>query len=55
MLSEYLNFGGYPRVILETELRDKIRTIDEIYQGYMEKDISYLLKVKKNRSLWLID
>jgi len=47
LLSEYLNFGGYPRVILETELRDKIRTIDEIYQGYMEKDIAYLLKVEK--------
>ncbi len=46
-LSEYLNFGGYPRVILEIELRDKIRTIDEIYQGYMEKDIAYLLKVEK--------
>ena len=47
LLSEYLNFGGYPRVILETELRDKIRTIDEIYQGYIEKDIAYLLKVEK--------
>jgi predicted AAA+ superfamily ATPase len=47
LLSEYLNFGGYPRVILETELRDKIRTIDEIYRGYMEKDITYLLKVEK--------
>lgn len=46
-LSEYLNFGGYPRVILETELSDKIRTMDEIYQGYMEKDIAYLLKVEK--------
>ena len=47
LLSDYLNFGGYPRVILETELRDKIRTIDEIYQGYMEKDITYLLRVEK--------
>ena len=47
LLSEYLNFGGYPRVILETELRNKIRTIDEIYQGYMEKDITYLLRVEK--------
>jgi hypothetical protein len=47
LLSEYLNFGGYPRVILETELRDKIRTIDEIYQGYIEKDVAYLLKVEK--------
>lgn len=47
ILSEYLHFGGYPRVVLETELRDKIRTIDEIYQGYKEKDISYLLRVEK--------
>src|SRR4030043_921850 len=47
LLSEFLNFGGYPRVILETELRNKIRTIDEIYQGYMEKDITYLLRVEK--------
>ncbi|MBS3906213.1 MAG: ATP-binding protein [Syntrophaceae bacterium] len=47
LLTEYLNFGGYPRVILETELRDKIRMVDEIYQGYIEKDIAYLLKVEK--------
>ena len=47
LLLEYLNFGGYPRVILEDELKQKIRTIDEIYQGYIEKDISYLLKVEK--------
>jgi hypothetical protein len=50
VLLEYFNFGGYPRVILETELRDKIRTIDEIYQGYIEKDITYLLKVKKTEA-----
>jgi len=50
LLFEYLNFGGYPRVILETELRDKIRTIDEIYQGYIEKDITYLLKVEKTEA-----
>jgi len=47
LLSEYLNFGGYPRVLLESELREKIRVIDEIYQGYIEKDIVYLLKVEK--------
>lgn len=47
LLLEYLNFGGYPRVVLEDELKQKIRTIDEIYQGYIEKDISYLLKVEK--------
>jgi uncharacterized protein len=47
LLLEYLNFGGYPRVILEDELKEKMRAIDEIYQGYIEKDIAYLLKVEK--------
>jgi predicted AAA+ superfamily ATPase len=46
-LLEYMNFGGYPRVVLEAELMEKLRVIDEIYQGYMEKDISYILKVEK--------
>ena len=46
-LEEYLNFGGYPRVVLEERLEEKRRIIDEIYQSYLEKDISYLLKVKK--------
>lgn len=46
-LEKYLNFGGYPRVILAETLQDKIRTIDEIYRSYVEKDISLLLKVEK--------
>ncbi len=44
---EYLNFGGYPRVILEKKLEDKRKIIDEIFRSYLEKDISYLLKVEK--------
>ena len=47
LLSEYMNFGGYPRVVLETESREKLRVMDEIYQGYIAKDIAYLLKVEK--------
>jgi len=47
LLEEYLNFGGYPRVVLEEELEEKKKIIDEIYQSYLEKDISYLLGVKK--------
>jgi predicted AAA+ superfamily ATPase len=46
-LIEYLNFGGYPRVILADTLQEKIRLIDEIYSSYIEKDISYLLRVEK--------
>ena len=47
LLLEYLNFGGYPRVVLETESREKLRVMDEIYQGYISKDIAYLLHVEK--------
>ncbi len=46
-LNEYLCFGGYPRVILEEKFKEKIKIIDEIYHSYLEKDISYLLKVER--------
>lgn len=47
LLEEYLNFGGYPRVVLKERLEEKRRIIDEIYQSYLEKDVSYLLKIRK--------
>ena len=47
LLMEYLNFGGYPRVVLEDTLSEKLRLINEIYQSYIERDISYLLNVHK--------
>ena len=46
-LIQYLNFWWYPRVILETEFKEKKYIIDEIYKSYVMKDISYLLKVEK--------
>ncbi|MBB6062761.1 hypothetical protein HNP65_001213 [Thermosipho japonicus] len=42
-----MNFGGYPRVILETSLKEKNEIIKEIYQSYIEKDIVSLLRVAK--------
>jgi predicted AAA+ superfamily ATPase len=50
LLIEYLNFGGYPRLLLEDEQREKARIIDEIYRSYLERDISYLLRVEKPES-----
>jgi hypothetical protein len=47
LLEEYLTYGGYPRVVLETEGREKLRVMDEIYQGYITRDIAYLLHVEK--------
>ena len=46
-LNEYLNFGGYPRVVLEEKLKEKKRIIDEIFSSYIEKDISYLLRLER--------
>ncbi|HSB05304.1 MAG TPA: ATP-binding protein [Thermodesulfobacteriota bacterium] len=47
LLMEYLSFGGYPRVVIEETLEEKIKTIDEIYRSYIEKDIAYLLRVER--------
>jgi len=47
LLEEYLNFGGYPRVVLEEISSEKLKIIDEIYRSYMEKDVLYLLRVEK--------
>lgn len=41
-LSDYMNFGGYPRVVLEKEAIEKNRALDEIYQSYVDKDIRFL-------------
>jgi uncharacterized protein len=47
LLNEYLNFGGYPRVVLETELSEKTKIINEIFRSYVEKDIAYFLGVNR--------
>ena len=47
LLLEYMNFGGYPRVVLEPKISEKLLIIDEIYRSVLEKDIAYLLKVDK--------
>ena len=45
LLNEYMNFGGYPRVVIEESISEKIMIIDEIYRSYIERDISFLLNV----------
>lgn len=46
LFEEYMRFGGYPRVILEETVSGKSKVIGEIYEGYIEKDIGYLLGVE---------
>jgi predicted AAA+ superfamily ATPase len=47
LLFEYMTFGGYPRIVMAVEQREKLRLIDEIYRSVLEKDIAYLLKLDK--------
>ncbi|MCX7917807.1 MAG: ATP-binding protein [bacterium] len=47
LFEEYMNFGGYPKVILTDKTNEKLEIINEIYQSYLIKDISYLLKIHK--------
>ena len=51
LLGEYLNFGGYPRVILAETIDEKKATIADIYKSYLEKDIALLLRIQKSQSL----
>jgi len=44
LLKEYLNFGGYPMVILEETENGKRDIINQIFRSCIEKDIIYLLK-----------
>lgn len=47
LLEEYLNFGGYPRVALEEEIKEKRKVIDEIFGSYIDRDIASFLRVEK--------
>ena len=47
LFMEYINFGGYPRVILEDTISEKLKVMDEIYRSYIERDISFLLRIER--------
>ena len=47
LFDEYMRFGGYPQVILAAESSEKQNILNEIYQSYLIRDISFLLGVEK--------
>ncbi len=49
-LEEYMNFGGYPKVVLAGTLEEKRAVMGEIYQSYIERDIKDLLKLEKTEA-----
>lgn len=50
-LEEYLNFGGYPKVVLAPTVEEKRAAIADIYQSFLEKDMSILLNIQKTEKL----
>ncbi len=46
-LEEYLQFGGYPRIVIEESAQEKREIIKEIYNSYVEKDVKGFLRVMK--------
>jgi uncharacterized protein len=47
ILDEYLQYGGYPRVVLEKTEEEKRQVMDEIYRSYIDKDIVTLLGINR--------
>lgn len=54
LLIEYLNYGGYPRVVVEKEAREKRLLLQEIFNSYLEKDLAVLLKLEKTQAFTLL-
>lgn len=50
LVGEYMNFGGYPAVIMAQTEGEKNRILREVYLSYLEKDIALLLQVEKEQA-----
>lgn len=46
LYKEYMNFGGYPRVVLAEGKEEKRYILQEIYSSYIEKDAIGFLEIK---------
>ena len=38
-LDEYINYGGYPAIVLENKIKDKIERLQEIRDSFVKRDI----------------
>ena len=45
-MEEFVIFGGYPGVAIRETVEDRIRLLKEIYDSYVQKDISDFLKIE---------
>ncbi len=44
---EFLTFGGFPQVVLENDVNQKIRLLKDIFNAYFEKDVNSLADFKQ--------
>jgi predicted AAA+ superfamily ATPase len=54
LLLEYLNYGGYPRVITEQRAEEKVEILQDIFQSYLERDLQVLLGIEKTQAFTLM-
>lgn len=54
LLIEYLNFGGYPRVVVAGQASEKRLILQELFNSYLEKDLVTLLRLEKTRAFTLM-
>lgn len=50
ILKEYLVFGGYPKVALESNHNEKKKLLEELFSSYLEKDIIGYMNIKDSFS-----
>lgn len=48
---EYLEFGGFPQVVLQNSAEDKKRELDNIFSSYFQLEVRGLGGFKKNRKI----
>ncbi|MBI2028974.1 ATP-binding protein [Candidatus Gottesmanbacteria bacterium] len=51
LLSEYMVFGGYPRIVLAGSSLAKQEEMQEIYKSFVDRDIRDLLHIEKSEAL----
>lgn len=51
LLLEYLNYGGFPRVVLEEDKEQKVKLLQEYYNTIVERDIIFRHKLRNEREV----
>ena len=45
-LTEFLTFGGFPRIVLENDVEKKKKLLKDLHQTYLERDILHFMGIK---------